>query len=674
MFAFKTFGRVALLIVLLAGVAVLGGSVTPSAAGWSAGDGPHILADPNLAIDSPITNEDSWAIPEVYAGSNWYTDIYAQNVGSSAADIYLRYYDSGGNIATTVTFSSVPAGAIVLQRAADVGLSANTRYSAWVYTASSSYPLVASAIEYNTANGEIIEYSGAALSLATNDALLPGAINDGTWTSTITAMNLAESAIDIRIYLGSSLATTFYSVPKAASVSYDVPYGTNAAAQAYTPTSGGLVGALIGIAKTSTHQAEGYIGTGSASVTEVTFPHLARAYNPESNNPALAITSTVTCMNPNASAVTLQLAYTNTDGTSAGSTNSSAIASNGQYTWNQGSDTNLADGWQGSGQVTITSGPQGAFIGCFADVYHPGYTGSTQDYAAAYNPSDGNFPQTMTLGVAASGSGGKDAVEKTKARWFLDWDTCYGPSCGNYSGTMPGGVEFVPMTGGTGSKYLMGINEPNVASPQGNTCPKDYVGTWYTLKQNYPGRLFVSPGVGWNSNNITCADNTTWAGETNGWTGAKWLEDFRTAYMGPNSTCPYGCGDPGWTAVAFHCYPYPEGPGCDALTNTPTIIQDAQSWGAKEVWINEWDAGKYLCIHWDQDGNCTQRHDGRLDDDARERRWLDYWAVQPMVTRIAYWQSYDYPTDCPTQYGCSSALTGSNNLLTQYGTAYWMYR
>ena len=73
--------------------------------------------------------------------------------------------------------------------------------------------------------------------------------------------------------------------------------------------------------------------------------------------------------------------------------------------------------------------------------------------------------------------------------------------------------------------------------------------------------------------------------------------------------------------------------------------------GSSEVWITEWDAGDRVI-------NDTRNVN-------REKEWLMYWQTQPLVTRVFYYQDFNYPLP-----GDGSPLTDPIGDLTIYGNAY----
>ncbi len=245
-------------------------------------------------------------------------------------------------------------------------------------------------------------------------------------------------------------------------------------------------------------------------------------------------------------------------------------------------------------------------------------------------------------GVAASGNGGVAAVRLVGASWYLNWRVQPTPG-------MPSDVEFVPMINArtpsqvpptsavVKSARLAGINEPNVRA-QGEICPKDYVDTWHEIEMRFDDRLLLSPGVGTFGNPDCISPNGEMRVSIG---GADWLRDFREFYQQE-----YGA-PPRWDALSFHCYPRPESPCDDFRAATEEMVALADKWGIAEVWVTEFDGGKY--------GAQSAQY---------VRMQVAYWLTVPKVIRIAYYQDWDYASPD------NSPLTDKSGKLTEYGKAY----
>ncbi len=247
-----------------------------------------------------------------------------------------------------------------------------------------------------------------------------------------------------------------------------------------------------------------------------------------------------------------------------------------------------------------------------------------------------DFPRHPLRGVAASGNGGAEAVVQTEAVFFLNW--WHEPAW--VTGT---DAEFVPMVRLSlpqtvvDSEYLLTSNEPNVAA-QDNICPADYVDIWHEIETRWGDRQLISPGVGFGGNTTCRAPN----GETHYYiSGVDWLTDFREFYRRQYGVYPK------WDALSWHCYPPPESTCGDFREATEAFVALADVWGIDEVWVSEWDAGKFG----------SQNPQRILDA-------MKYWQTVPKVTRVAYWQDYLYaaPENSP--------LVDANGQITEYGIVY----
>src|SRR5436190_1067647 len=91
---------------------------------------------------------------------------------------------------------------------------------------------------------------------------------------------------------------------------------------------------------------------------------------------------------------------------------------------------------------------------------------------------------TATAGTTGGAAGAPGAAFYPAVRWWYNWSLSR--SGGNT------GIEFVPMVWGsstingtipTGSKYLLGFNEPNFKA-QSNLTPQAAANAWPTLQTN----------------------------------------------------------------------------------------------------------------------------------------------------------------------------------------------
>jgi hypothetical protein len=136
------------------------------------------------------------------------------------------------------------------------------------------------------------------------------------------------------------------------------------------------------------------------------------------------------------------------------------------------------------------------------------------------------------------------------AVWVYDW---------SLTPIQCAGIESVPLIWGyvpsklqTGSDWVMGLNEPDLAS-QGNLSPSQAVEVWNKIEQNFPDRKLVAPSA----------------------TNLQWLSDFVEAYQ-----LQYGIV-PRFDALSVHCYTR-NAIGCENLVN----LFLAQGW-SDSVWVSE---------------------------------------------------------------------------------------
>ncbi|KAJ5160819.1 uncharacterized protein N7482_007823 [Penicillium canariense] len=237
-------------------------------------------------------------------------------------------------------------------------------------------------------------------------------------------------------------------------------------------------------------------------------------------------------------------------------------------------------------------------------------TTNTSKRGAAYNDASTVSPLT------ASG----------KVSWAYNWGMSL------YS-DLPSNVDFVPMLWGardfggwfttietvlsSGSEYIMGFNEPDMAS-QANMAAADAANYYKTYITPYSGQAkLISPAV---------------TSSTNAGQGLSWLE----AFMGDCSSC-------GITGLAVHWY----GGSADEFTSFVTqAINTASTYGLSEVWVTEFSLS--------QDA-------GGVTDPATTAAfleqvlpWLD---AQSMVTRYSYFM-------------CAEGYLISGGALNQAGQAY----
>lgn len=151
--------------------------------------------------------------------------------------------------------------------------------------------------------------------------------------------------------------------------------------------------------------------------------------------------------------------------------------------------------------------------------------------------------------------------------WAYNW-------AASLSGTLPQGVEYVPMLWGSkdfgswvttiqtvlssGSKYILGFNEPDMSS-QASMSPSDAANYYKTYITPYAGQAkLISPAV---------------TSSTSPGMGLSWFQSF----MGQCSSCAI-------SGLAVHWY----GNTAEEFKSfVQQAISTAQSYGLPEVWVTE---------------------------------------------------------------------------------------
>lgn len=210
--------------------------------------------------------------------------------------------------------------------------------------------------------------------------------------------------------------------------------------------------------------------------------------------------------------------------------------------------------------------------------------------------------------------------------WAYNW-------AGSLSGLLPSGVEFVPMLWGpkmfggwvtaiesalsSGSTYILGFNEPDMAS-QSSMSPSDAANYYMTYITPWSGKAkLISPAV----------TSSTQAGS-----GLDWFESF----IGSCSGC-------GITGLAVHWY----GNTADEFKSFVTkAVDTASKHSLSEVWITE------FALNADISGAMDTATTAAFLNDVLP--WLD---SQPGVTRYSYFM-------------CANNYLLSGNTLNQAGQAY----
>ncbi|MCT5295036.1 glycoside hydrolase family protein [Pseudomonas aeruginosa] len=210
--------------------------------------------------------------------------------------------------------------------------------------------------------------------------------------------------------------------------------------------------------------------------------------------------------------------------------------------------------------------------------------------------------------------------------WAYNW-------AGSLSGSLPSNIEFVPMLWGpkmfggwvaaietalsSGSSYILGFNEPDMAS-QANMSPSDAASYYQTYITPWSGKAkLISPAV----------TSSTEAG-----VGLDWFESF----IGSCSSC-------GISGLAVHWY----GNTADEFKSfVTTAVDTASNHGLSEVWITE------FALNADVNGSADPATTAAFLDEVLP--WLD---SQTGVTRYSYFM-------------CAENYLLSGNTLNAAGQAY----
>ena len=221
---------------------------------------------------------------------------------------------------------------------------------------------------------------------------------------------------------------------------------------------------------------------------------------------------------------------------------------------------------------------------------------SSSKRGAAYN--DASTVETLSSNGAIS--------------WAYDWNMIA-------SGSLPSGVEFVPMLWGrkmfgdwfttiqtvlssaSGSSYILGFNEPD-ASSQAAMTPSEAASSYSTYITPYRGKAkLVTPAV------------TNGGGDNE---GLGWMRQFLDA-----------CTDCGMSVLAVHWY----GASADEFK---TFVQEAQELASKynleETWVTEFALSSAMTA-----GSGTQESTDFLNEVIP---WLD---SQSGIGRYAYYMCAD---------------------------------
>jgi hypothetical protein len=210
--------------------------------------------------------------------------------------------------------------------------------------------------------------------------------------------------------------------------------------------------------------------------------------------------------------------------------------------------------------------------------------------------------------------------------WAYNW-------AGSLSGSLPSGVEFIPMLWGardfggwlgtvetvlsSGSNYILGFNEPDMSS-QANMSPSDAASYYRQYITPFSGKAkLISPAV---------------TSSTDAGLGLSWFDSFITQ-----------CSDCSISGLAVHWY----GNTADEFKSFVTqAISTASSHNLDELWITE------FALSADVNGSADLATTTAFLNEVIP--WLE---SQTGVTRYSYFM-------------CAENYLLSNNALNQAGTAY----
>jgi len=203
---------------------------------------------------------------------------------------------------------------------------------------------------------------------------------------------------------------------------------------------------------------------------------------------------------------------------------------------------------------------------------------------------------------------------------------------------LPSGIEYVPMLWGTsffggwlsgietilssGSDYIMGFNEPDMAS-QANMSPSEAAGYYMQYITPFSGSAkLISPAVTSSSSD----------GE-----GLSWFEEFMT-----------DCSSCNITGLAVHWY----GDSIDDFTSfVDDAVSTASTYGLEEVWITE------FALSADTSGVVDQSTTADFVTQA-----VTYMDAQSSVTRYAYFMcAEDYLLTDGALNSVGSAYTSTSD-------------
>lgn len=208
--------------------------------------------------------------------------------------------------------------------------------------------------------------------------------------------------------------------------------------------------------------------------------------------------------------------------------------------------------------------------------------------------------------------------------WGYDWSG-NPPKCA---------IETVPMAWGglpgiiSDSKWLMGFNEPDLAS-QSNMTPEYAASLWVDIETIYQDRKLVSPAPSDQHPN--------------------WLAQFRSAYIAQNGRAPK------LDALGVHCYLWTAN---DCINLVKQYEAQASVWGVPEIWVTEFS---FMTQN-------QRTQEQAWQEDAKFIQWME---SEPMIKRYAFFAARIYGTE-PWAFpvGWNTSLLNQDGTLTFWGLRY----
>ena len=283
----------------------------------------------------------SWFIPGVYDNYyGYYSEVYAQNISSSAQNITLQVFAPGNTTPVyTNTKSAVPANASVNWGLKDLAeLNANVTYSAKV---TAGAEVVAIANTYGSGATAPQLYSYNAFPSGSKTFYVPVVMkNYYGWNVAIAIQNVSTEAANVTITYSGGLVKTYVVQPNSAKSIYipgetELPNGIFSA----KVTSDQDVAVMVNESN-NYNRAATYTGVAAATQTVYVPNVMKRYYN---------YSSSVTCQNLGSAAATMHIEYA---GQPAAAETSAAIAPGANWVIYLPIKDALANSYNGSAQIT----------------------------------------------------------------------------------------------------------------------------------------------------------------------------------------------------------------------------------------------------------------------------------------------------------------------------------